>query len=121
MKKAAILFCFLLCLVLLVGCKATAEASVAQTSGDSTVKPLSSQDAATLSELVSGKKWSEGTPDCLCDCVLVVEGETLYYHSDCGSLSNYGKEQSLTLTDDEQVRLNQILEKYVLLGENAAF
>lgn len=81
---------------------------------------LTLDDAEKLRLILKKGDWNtEGTADCLNDCVLTLYGQELYYHSDCGTFNVPGAGNggsSLSLNDETQEQVNAILEKYITLG-----
>lgn len=70
---------------------------------------LPEADAEVLAGLLETRDWRAGTSDCLDDVVLTVNGRTVYYHSDCGTVNDYENEQSLRLSDEQRQTLNALL------------
>lgn len=78
---------------------------------------LSPEDADRIANLLEEGNWNtEGTADCLNDCILTVNGESVYYHSDCGTFNDTIQERGLSLTEDERAAVNAVLSKYITLG-----
>ena len=67
---------------------------------------------------LGGGNWSEGTSDCLNDCILFVDDEEIQYHSGCGTFNDTVNEKSLHLTEEQQAEVNAILEKYIALEQS---
>lgn len=91
---------------------------------------ISEEDASSLSEIINGGTWIEGTADCKSDCVINIKGHMTYYHSDCGTFNKYNLAEmstysskvqevsgkSLVLSEEDRTTVNAILEKYITLG-----
>ena len=78
---------------------------------------LSPEDADRVAKLLEKEGWNEaGTADCLNDCVLTVNGASIYYHSGCGTFNDEVGQRSLTLAKEERDAFNAILGKYIILG-----
>ena len=77
---------------------------------------LSPEDADRIANLLEEGNWTEGTADCLNDCILTVNGESVYYHSDCGTFNDTIQERGLSLTEEERAAVNAVLSKYITLG-----
>ena len=98
-----------------------------QRRGELVLHDFSDVDLKAVADIIEGKEWTEGLPDCAYDCQLNVSGLFMGYHSDCGTLnmvepSYVSREEpcgkSLTLSDDEKLRLNDVLKKYITLGSD---
>ena len=46
--------------------------------------PMSEEDTNTIAEILNEPGWINDKPKCLFDCELIINGATVYYHSDCG-------------------------------------
>lgn len=78
---------------------------------------LSLEDVDRIADLLEEGSWNtEGTADCLNDCILTVNGESVYYHSDCGTFNDTIQERCLSLTEEERAAVNAVLSKYITLG-----
>lgn len=81
---------------------------------------LTLDDAEKLRLILKKGDWNtEGTADCLNDCVLTLYGQELYYHSDCGTFNVPGagnEGSSLSLDEETRQKVNAILEQYITLG-----
>ena len=76
---------------------------------------LPEQEATILSILQSGE-WKEGTADCFNDCFILINGDVVNYHSDCGTINDEKGEKRLVLTADDKETLNAILQRYITIG-----
>lgn len=79
---------------------------------------LSAEDAAVIADFLGGGNWSEGTSDCLNDCILFMDDEEIQYHSGCGTFNDTMNEKSLHLTEEQQAVVNAIPEKYIALEQS---
>lgn len=96
-----------------------AQGSVARIGGGSlqNAVELSAEDAAMIARLLETENWNTGgTSDCIHDCVVTVDGKSVYYHSDCGTFNDEADQRSLSLPEEEQTALNAVLSKYITLG-----
>jgi len=109
-----------------------AESTVAEI-GRGTLKlavEISEEDANSLSEIINGATWKEGTTDCTSDCVITLKGHMAYYHSDCGTFNKYNLAEmsayssrvqevngkSVVLSEKDKITVNTILQKYITLS-----
>lgn len=76
---------------------------------------LTAADAATL-VLYLQDGWIDGAVNCLPDCVLLIDGTEIRYHSDCGTFSDLDAMQCLTVSEEDRLIINGILETYMELG-----
>lgn len=95
------------------------------TSGSDTpntyVKPVSVEHSDIIvSVLADESRFVEGTADCMNDCIVAVNGDIFYYHSDCGTFNDNAKNRSFTLTESEKEEINGILSKYITIGSTVA-
>lgn len=78
---------------------------------------LTAEEAETIMTIIENGDWNEGgTADCFSDCKLTVNGETYYYHSDCGTLNDTLNNRCLTVTEAEKECINGVLGQYITLG-----
>ncbi|MBQ3509723.1 MAG: hypothetical protein IJA90_06900 [Peptococcaceae bacterium] len=91
---------------------------------------ISEEDANSLSEIINGATWKEGTTDCTSDCVITIKGHMAYYHSDCGTFNKYNLAEmsayssrvqevngkSVVLSEKDKITVNTILQKYITLS-----
>ena len=85
--------------------------------GETTGTILSEEDAAFILSCV-GEEWSEATGDCINDCKLIIDGNVLYYSSDCGTINDHEHDCHQRATEEERQQINAVLEKYVALGSH---
>ena len=76
---------------------------------------LPEQEDTILAMLQSGE-WQEGTADCFHDCFILINGDELNYHSDCGTINDEKSEKRLVLTEEDKETLNAILQQYITIG-----
>ncbi len=75
---------------------------------------LTAEEAETIMTIIENGDWNEdGTSDCFSDCKLTVNGETYYYHSDCGTLNDTLNNRCLTVTDTEKEMINGMLSQVI--------
>ena len=151
MKKLIALILTMVCVFGLVGCdnsnqqeqeeyEANKDVNIIQVTGNSVgelgsgalnqLVKISDEDGTTLSQIVNGSTWKEEPTDCVSDCLLVLNGDFLYYNSENGILNTHNKsgatihfnngsnesEKSLVLSEEDRATVNAILEKYITLG-----
>lgn len=80
-----------------------------------TVLELSAEDAAEISNIVCTGIWTDGTPDCIPDCMITIDGTMYDYHSDCSAIIDTANNRWFELSADEKTALNTILGNYILL------
>lgn len=69
---------------------------------------LSPEDTEYISEILKTKEWADAGSDCLSDYSFVIDGETYYYHSDCGTI-NTESDTHMVLYEADRLYLNSIL------------
>ncbi|MBQ8603243.1 MAG: hypothetical protein IJ410_00155 [Oscillospiraceae bacterium] len=73
---------------------------------------LSENDGLTISDILANGEWNtEGTADCLNNIELVINGETYYYHSDCGTFNDNTNQRSLTVDEETKAEINSIISE----------
>lgn len=78
---------------------------------------ITAEEAETIMAIIENGDWNnDGTADCANDCKLMVNGETYYYHSDCGTLNDTLNNRCLTVTEAEKESINEVLGQYITLG-----
>lgn len=71
-----------------------------------------------IDEIIESGSWTEGTSDCINDCILYMDDGEIQYHSGCGTFNDAVNEKSLHLTEGQQAEVNEILEKYIALEQS---
>lgn len=79
--------------------------------------PLFPEDAAWLLELLKNAEWMNDSTKCEPDCRLTYDGQTIYYHSDCGSFNV--QKHCLILSEPQKAEVNALLSAYISLGFEA--
>ena len=125
MKKFIALFLSLIISLVLFGCNSSESSGenidpnissdVEIIVSDKTVK-LSKQDAEEITEILENGKWIDDLTNCASDCRLVISGNTITYHSECGTFNDSQNQRSLATDKDVKKLINSILEQYVTLG-----
>lgn len=69
---------------------------------------LSPEDTEYISEILKTKEWADAGSDCLSDYSFEIDGETYYYHSDCGTI-NTESDTHMVLYEADRLYLNSIL------------
>lgn len=77
---------------------------------------LMPEEGETVETLLKNGEWKDGTADCFNDCVVLVNGDEISYHSDCGTFNDSSNERHLELTESDKEALNEILQRYITLG-----
>ena len=70
---------------------------------------LSREDASELLRIYQGAKWTDVTADCLNDYRLVIAGETVYFHSDCGTFNDNKNNRSFTVPEEDRTAILAML------------
>ena len=77
---------------------------------------LTAEETKEIAAMIENSDWNtEGTADCANDCKFIIDGETYYYHSECGTLNDNLNDRCLTLIDAEKETINAALSRYVTL------
>ena len=78
---------------------------------------LTAEEIEQIAAIIETGNWnSEGTSDCVNDCKLIINGETYYYHSECGTWNDKLHDRCLSVTNAEKEKINAVLSQYVTLG-----
>ncbi len=93
------------------------DMQVSSVSTDSGLVTISSEDATILRDILESGEWNEGTGDCIDNCELVFDGNTVRYHSGCGTFNDSVYVRSISLSEEDKAEVNAILEKYISLQE----
>lgn len=85
--------------------------------GTEKTSEITAEEAEMIMTIIENGDWNKGgTADCANDCKLTVNGETYYYHSDCGTLNDTLNNRCLTVTEAEKESINGVLGQYITLG-----
>lgn len=76
---------------------------------------ISREDASVFRAFFESGEWDKGTLDCFDNCELIFDGNTVRYHSDCGTFHDPVYNRHLSLREEDKVEVNTILEKYIFL------
>ena len=62
---------------------------------------------AFLTNLLNNSKWYNDVAKCECDYTILMEnGREIFYHSECGTFIDYDFNKSLTISEEDRVKLN---------------
>ena len=62
---------------------------------------------AFLVNLLNDSKWHNDVAKCECDYTLLMENDReIFYHSECGTFIDYDFNKSLTISEEDRVKLN---------------
>lgn len=74
-----------------------------------------------LVNLINNSKWHIGVAKCACDYTIVMKNDRkIFYHSECGTFIDYGFNKSLTISEDDRIKLNDYFT-YVICRSNVHF
>ena len=60
-----------------------------------------------LVNLLNNSKWHNDVAKCECDYTILMEnGREIFYHSECGTFIDYDFNKSLTVSEEDRVKLN---------------
>ncbi|MDE7202278.1 MAG: M56 family metallopeptidase [Lachnospiraceae bacterium] len=76
---------------------------------------ISREDASVLRVFLESGEWGDGTSDCLDNCELIFDGNTVKYHSDCGTFNDSVYNRHISLSEENRTEVNAVLEKYISL------
>lgn len=86
---------------------------------DSNLVAVSREDADMIQAYINLGDWNdEANTDCLSNCELHFDGQTIEYHSDCGTFNDTVQQRYLRLDDEAKETINKILEKYIELDSD---
>lgn len=88
------------------------SAEVFRTGGDSPGRKLSREDASALLRIFQAGEWTEGTADCASDYRLVLSGQTVYFHSECGTFNDVENGRSFSVTGEDCAAILAVLREY---------
>ena len=76
---------------------------------------ISREDASVLRAFLESEEWDEGIGRCANDYELIFDGNTVRYHSDCGTFNDFVNNWYIELSEEDKAEVNAILEKYISL------
>ena len=60
-----------------------------------------------LVDLLNNSKWHNDIAKCDCDYTIIMKNNReIFYHSECGTFIDYGLDKSLTVSEEDRVKLN---------------
>ena len=60
-----------------------------------------------LIDLLNNSKWIDDVAKCECDYTIIMKNyREIYYHSECGTFIDYDFNKSLTISEEDRVKLN---------------
>ena len=68
----------------------------------------SNADIRTIQLLTSSEWWAEGNPACDNDFKITINGESYWYHSDCGTLNDIYNDKCISLDESKREEINRI-------------
>lgn len=74
---------------------------------------LSEEDAWQIRQYLTGP-WVDDLTDCASDWTIQIDSESFSYHSECGTFNDIDHFRSLTVSEEDRMAINAILEKYGL-------
>ena len=69
----------------------------------------SNADIRTIQMITSSEWWAEGNPGCDNDFKITINGETYWYHSDCGTLNDINNDRCISLDESKCKEINIIV------------
>ncbi len=72
---------------------------------------LTEDEQKEILEILNGGKWINDLSNCGSEYEFTVGKATMRYHSECGTFNDITNDRSLTLSDEQKARVNQILQK----------
>ncbi len=84
---------------------------------DSNMVAVSKEDADEIQNCIASRNWQDFSSDCLNNCELIFDGQTILYHSECGTFNDVEQQKCLWLSGEQQVLVNGILEKYIDMSD----
>ena len=76
---------------------------------------ISREDALIFRAFLESGEWDDGISRCANNYELIFDGNTVRYHSDCGTFNDSAYNRHITLSEEDKVEVNAILEKYISL------
>lgn len=74
---------------------------------------ISREDASVFRVFFESGEWDDGIGPCANDYELIFYGNTVRYHSDCGTFNDVVHNRYLSLSEEDKAEVNAILEKYI--------
>lgn len=93
----------------------SADMQVCDILNGSSLVTISREDEVVLRAFFESGEWDEGTSECLDNCELIFDGNTVRYHSDCGTFNDSIYNRHISLSEENKAEVNAILEKYISL------
>lgn len=148
MRKLSICMIVLFCVVLCASCRkeqanyitsVVPQNTLAALRSDTlTAIPLSDEDVNILTELLRDSNQETSISDCEKDCVIHLDGRYIYYHSVCGTFTEYEMDMSLSYSSisksieelqtemkvrcfyvSDKATVNAILTRYIALDADS--
>ena len=129
MKKLTVIFLALVLILALTACGEAKESGESVPEGTVTdvlsgaageteeTHKLTAEETREIMSIMEQGSWhTGGTANCISDCKLTINGETYYYHSECGTLNDNPNNRCLTVTEAEKASINALLSRYITLG-----
>lgn len=87
---------------------------------------LSDEDASAVLEILQKNAgWEVFTSDCASDCILRfwedASGDSILYHSSCGSFNDPVNNRHMSVSEEERQTLNRIFRNYISLYEDSIY
>ena len=61
-----------------------------------------------IQSLISSEWWAEGNPACDNDYEIIVNSESYWYHSDCGTLNDINHDRCITLNESQKAAIDEL-------------
>ena len=87
------------------------EAFVAENLITENEKILTAEEGVTIADILEKEEWMEGAPACDNDYKIVINKETYYYHSECGTFVDTINNKSKSLDEEEREKVNQLIRE----------
>ena len=92
-----------------------ADMQVSDILNDSNPVIISKEDALIFRTFLESGEWDDSIARCANNYELIFDGNTVKYHSDCGTFNDFVNNRCLSLSEEDKVEVNAILEKYISL------
>ena len=74
-----------------------------------------------LIDLLNNSKWHSDVAKCDCDYTVIMKNDReIFYHSECGTFIDYDFDKSLTVSEEDRVKLNGYFAD-IMCGSNVHF